>query len=71
MRPIEFRGYASWEKKWYFGYLIISAEGRHLIRCNSENGKEFYMQVKNESVGQFTGMYAKNGVKIFEGDILA
>ena len=69
MRDIEFRGQRADTGKWVFGSFHKDRNGEYLIVENSEIGLIWY-KVNKKTIGQYAGLKDKNGVKIFEGDIV-
>ena len=80
MREILFKAKRTDTDTWTEGNLLAFDSRRYIIndtesiyhcpRCDREETREVWFAVIPETVSQFTGLYDKNGVRIWENDIV-
>ena len=72
MREILFRGKRKDNGDWIDGNLFIPDEGHDAPTeiCIGTNIVRITYDIDTDTVSEFTGLYDKNGKRIFEGDIV-
>jgi uncharacterized phage protein (TIGR01671 family) len=75
MREHLYRGKHKETGEWVFGFIMMPVNRPHIEYCiqaivPDENSMRCFCEVIPETIGEFIGLLDRNGMKIFEGDIV-